>query len=401
MSDFIFSSITGSSFSKRDVDNLLYQTIQEYPSLIGLIQGREFSAGSGINVFNPVSNGLNRANATTFEWYERVLAPKKTSLTAVAGTTTTFTVADSSIFQIDDVLKLETSTGKEITEQVIITAIPNATTLTVVRNYNGVGTVDLQGGNEVISLVSARIEEASGSVQAENTNPNPIVNYTQIFKETARVSKTEVATNHYAIDNIISDQIQQSFLRFLRKMDNQLIYGYKNNSVANKRLTGGLPEFIDKVGGDNVKDASNGDITQSMFDDIFESMILKGSMQKDLLVLCSPKQSRKISNLSINGSNPIVYKSYQSSLEEGQSVSRINSSIADGSSGRILINNSVYQDKVYILDMSKIKIKPLRYEGYKEIPNDRDTYEAQIVAELGFQIEQGGVSHGLIKNLAV
>ena len=26
----------------------------------------------------------------------------------------------------------------------------------------------------------------------------------------------------------------------------------------------------------------------------------------------------------------------------------------------------------------------MRYESYKEIPNDKDTYEAQIVAELGF-----------------
>jgi len=77
MSDFIFSSITGSSFSKRDVDNLLYQTIQNSPTLIGLIQGREFNAGSGINVFDPVSNAVNKPAATTFEWYERILAPKK------------------------------------------------------------------------------------------------------------------------------------------------------------------------------------------------------------------------------------------------------------------------------------------------------------------------------------
>ena len=189
MSDFIFSSITGSSFSKRDVDNLLYQTIQNSPTLIGLIQGREFSAGTGINVFNPISNSSNKASATTFEWYERVLGPKKASLTAIAGTTTTFTVADSSIFRIEDILRIETAAGKEVKEQVIVTAIPSATTLTVTRNYNGVGTTDLQDGNEVIYLISPRVEEGSGSAKSENINPTPVVNYTQIFKDSARVTK--------------------------------------------------------------------------------------------------------------------------------------------------------------------------------------------------------------------
>lgn len=401
MSDFIFSSITGSSFSKRDVDELLYQTIQNSPTLIGLIQGKEFSAGTGINVFNPASNAVNRATNTTFEWYERILAPKKASLTAAAGTTTTFTVADSSIFKVNDVLRLEESDGKEITEQVIITAIPTATTLTVTRNYNGVGVANLQDGNEVIYLVSPRLEEGSGSVSSENVNPTPIVNYTQIFKESARITETAAAVNHYAINDIISDQISQSFLRLLRNIDNQLIYGYKNNSIANKRLTGGMPEFIDKVGGDNVKDANDGQITQDMFDDVFESMINKGSLQKDLAIICSPKQSRKVSTLSINGSNPIVYKSYKSDLEEGQAVSRINSSISDGTSGKIIVNNVLPKNKIYIVDTSKIKVKPMRYKPYEEIPNDKDTYEAQITVELGFQIEQGGVCHGLIKNLAV
>ena len=401
MSDFIFSSIKGSSFSKRDVDNLLYQTIQKSPTLIGLIQGREFSAGTGINVFNPVSNAVNRATNTTFEWYERILAPKKASLTAIAGTTTTFTVADSSIFKVDDILRLETATGKEITEQVIISAIPNGTTLTVVRNYNGVGTVDLQGSNEVVYLVSPRLEEGSGSVSSENVSPTPIINYTQIFKESARITETAAAVNHYAINDIIADQISQSFLRLLRNIDNQLIYGYKNNSIADKRLTGGMPEFIDKVGGDNIKDANNSQITQAMFDDIFESMINQGSLQKDLAIICNPRQSRKVSALSINGSNPIVYKSYKSDLEEGQSVSRINSSISDGTSGKIIVNNVLPKDKVYIVDTSKVKVKPMRYKPYEEIPNDKDTYEAQITVELGFQIEQGGICHGAIQNLAV
>ena len=162
-----------------------------------------------------------------------------------------------------------------------------------------------------------------------------------------------------------------------------------------------MPEFIDKVGGDNIKNAGNSGISQTMFDDIFESMINQGSLQKDLAIICNPRQSRKISNLSINGSNPIVYKSYKSDLEEGQSVSRINSSISDGTSGKIIVNNVLPKDKVYIIDTSKVKVRPMRYESYKEIPNDKDTYEAQIVAELGFQIEQGGISHGLIENLQV
>ena len=259
----------------------------------------------------------------------------------------TFTVADSSIFRIEDILS-ETAAGKEV-KALIVTAIPSATTLTVTRNYNGVGTTDLQDGNEVIYLISPRVEEGSGSAKSENINPTPVVNYTQIFKDSARVTKTAAAVNHHAINDVISDQISQSFLSFLRKIDNQLIFGYKNNSSAEKRLTGGMPEFIDKVGGDNIKNAGNSGISQTMFDDIFESMINQGSLQKDLAIICNPRQSRKISNLSINGSNPIVYKSYKSDLEEGQSVSRINSSISDGTSGKIIVNNVLRKIKFILL----------------------------------------------------
>lgn len=396
----IFSSVVGASISQRDVNERLFQVIQNEPSLFGLINRKSIINNPSINIMDPFSNP-NKATNTTIEWFENTLSPKKATLTAAAGTGTTFTVADSSIFKVDDILRIEKSNGKEIPEQVLITAIPTGTTLTVSRGYDGSSPVNLADGNEIIFLINNLKSEGGPRASAERVIPVAKSNYTEIFKASGRITGTELAVKNYAVNDILLFELQQAFLRMIREIDNRLIFGKKNNSNPEKRQLGGLREFVDGASNGNIKDASDGAITQSMFDDIFEEMIDRGAMEKDLLVLCHTKQSRKISNLAINGANPIVYKAYSNDLQEGQAVSRINSSIADGTSGQVMVYNNLPKDKVYIVDVSKVIPKPMRFSPFKEIETENDEFLTQMITELTFEFPNAEVSHGLIKNLQV
>ena len=63
----IFSSVVGASISQRDVNERLFQVIQNEPSLFGLINRKSIINNPSINIMDPFSNP-NKATNTTIEY---------------------------------------------------------------------------------------------------------------------------------------------------------------------------------------------------------------------------------------------------------------------------------------------------------------------------------------------
>jgi len=312
---------------------------------------------------------------------------------------------------------------KNIPEKVLITAIPDATTLTVERDFGfgGVGQdpkspATLVAGNKVILSHSLRGESNKDGIQAgKYTLPVKKTNYIELFKTAAEISKSSITEAVYGINDpqgqVILNSFRQRYIEFIRGIDSALITGLKNKTDlgvdGDSYQTGGILEFVEGRGrstASNILDKSNTDITEGDFTDMFRYLGSAGCQTKDFAIVCNRIQSSKISQFATSGTNPIVYKNYQGmGLEQGQSVAKINSNIADGTSGQIIISESVDEDKIYILDMSKIKVRPKEYNSWEETTANRggEVRTWTLRSRLGFEIRNGDTCHAVIKNLAV
>jgi hypothetical protein len=412
-------------FKKEDISNEMARIIVNSNLLIGKLQARAFMEGSTVNMLNPASGNATGGTPETheFNWLEEKLVPKIATITNGAGTGNTINVADSSIFEVFEVLKLSTADNKNIPEKVLITAIPDATTLTVERDFGfgGVGQdpkspATLVAGNKVILSHSLRGESNKDGIQAgKYTLPVKKTNYIELFKTAAEISKSSITEAVYGINDpqgqVILNSFRQRYIEFIRGIDSALITGLKNKTDlgvdGDSYQTGGILEFVEGRGrstASNILDKSNTDITEGDFTDMFRYLGSAGCQTKDFAIVCNRIQSSKISQFATSGTNPIVYKNYQGmGLEQGQSVAKINSNIADGTSGQIIISESVDEDKIYILDMSKIKVRPKEYNSWEETTANRggEVRTWTLRSRLGFEIRNGDTCHAVIKNLSV
>lgn len=104
------------------------------------------------------------------------------------GAATSFTVDSTANIVPGMVLQSDTTR-----ENILVTAVPDATTLTVAR---GIGTVAAAAiaDNVVLYMVGNAYEEASTRPQSLIIQPTRHINYTQIFRNTWMVSGTALAT---------------------------------------------------------------------------------------------------------------------------------------------------------------------------------------------------------------
>jgi hypothetical protein len=412
-------------FKYPDFSSEMARIVVNSNLLIGKLQQRAFIQGSQVNILNPMEGALSGLKPDTyqFNWQEETIRPKITSLTAIAGVGTTFTVADSSIFRVNEILRITLANNKKVDEKVLITAIPTSTTLTVERDFGFGGSgqpaksiVNLASGDEkIIFSHILRAEAQEGVAESEKyTLPIQKTNYVELFSEAARITRTQIDSKVFGINEeagqIVLEQFRQKYISFIRQIDSALINGLYNStalgSSGQSYQTGGILEFVEGRGrsnSDNVINANNTQIAESQFTDLFKYLGASGCQTKDFAIVCNRTQSAKISTFATAGTNPVVYKEYKGmGLEQGQSVAKINSNIADGTSGQIIISESVDEDKIYILDLSKIKVKPAYYQPFTKVAYDGGQVDKYVVeARLGFEIRNGDTCHGVIKNLSV
>jgi hypothetical protein len=337
------------------------------------------------------------ARSYKHEWLEDVIEPTIDALDgAILSTDTTITVDDGSKFVAGDILAFD---GYD--EVVRITSI-DSDDLTITREYGGTSAVGMDD-DTVVRLISRPKAEGSDPGFDAVAEPSAEFNYTQIFDRTAKVSKSAVASEHLVIDDMVDFHVKHHLELLQIEMNTACIYGrrYANTSDGTlPRTMGGILYFIDRTGG-NIIDKSSAAIAADDLNDLIEMIAADGGRPNT--IVCNTFQARAISAFNAaSGSTPIVRTGW-SDKATGGAVYEFVGDLPLGMVEHIVVDTSFPQDKIAILDSSKLALAPMRGRSFSDIPATpsaaSDYVARRIIGEYALEVHNSLHAHGLIKGL--
>lgn len=216
--------------------------------------------------------GKQAAISPKFEWLEDELQARfdATGATALVGDTN-IVVVDSSKFAVHDIVK-----NTRTKENIRVTAIVNATNITVVR---GVGStaVAMNLADELLILCSAQSE--GDDVKTPNSiNPVNVFNYTQIFRDPFKATDTLRASTMRHNPQEWPYQARKKGIEHAKSIEYAYIFGTKSldtSAAQPRRTTGGVLSFIA-----TNQTAVGGVMTESVFNTTCRQGFRYGSKSK-------------------------------------------------------------------------------------------------------------------------
>ena len=208
--------------------------------VISIIDPRDTPLIAALGGLDGASGKFNFVNTPgkVVEWAEDTLYALADSVTeTVATNTTTLTVADATAFQEGDIALI----GAEL---VWVSAVTNATSIVVTRAFGGT-TAATVADNAVVTLVGNARLEGDDSDDRGFTDRTTNSNYTQIFHEEVKTSRTARQITQYGIQDEFEYQAEKLVPSLLRLVERNLFYGTRNaGSATTPRTAGGLPVYI-------------------------------------------------------------------------------------------------------------------------------------------------------------
>lgn len=141
---------------------------------------------------------------------------------------------------------LEADSGTNIREHVLVTAVPDATHVTVVRAVGTVAAAAMSSGIK-LWMVGNAYEEASTRPQSLVVVPVRVINYTQIFRNTWLTSGTSAATAVIAGSSPDAENRQDCAMFHALDIEKALLFGQTYNGTRNSmpfRCMNGLINYI-------------------------------------------------------------------------------------------------------------------------------------------------------------
>jgi len=162
---------------------------------------------------------------------------------------TTITLSDGTPVVVGDLLLVPSGSSSNH-EMVRVTAKPSDNVCTVVRNVGATGLLTITSGAGLLILGQAH-EEGAGAPVAKITTPSTSTNYTQIFKKSINITRTDANSLHYAdqgderrrlVEKAAKEfKIHKNFQYLWGKPSESLTGGANGNPI---RTTGGIDHFI-------------------------------------------------------------------------------------------------------------------------------------------------------------
>ncbi len=379
----------------RDVSPEFDTLIANSPSLLRLFGS--LNPNSTLNIDSPVVTN------NTYEWIDDVLTAVATTITGfdTDGDGTGINVASTDGIEAGSILRFSTSADVTRTEQVQVTSVDSATDLTVVRDYAGSAHQTFVIGDKVF-LNSTPRNEGSGVGPTRTQQGSIVVNYTEIFDEPIKLTRTAQASNTYDQANSLARQQYAAMVRLTRKLENALLHGLPlQRTPADQGTMGGLIHFLSQVGG-NVN-STGGAISQTLINDVIEDISAKGGMLIDPVLVCSPNQARRISAFNTSGSNPITYRQ-SGSTSTGEFVTSFIGDLpinGNGTTAQVFVAQDMWRDQVLVLDASKFRLRPMSPLAVKTLPEMTDGTTQRMLTELTLEVNNAKESHGILTGLSV
>jgi hypothetical protein len=341
------------------------------------------------------------ALSTIHEWLEDSLLPNSDAVDDQSlsnpTTLTTFTVEHGDRFQAGDQIRI---VGK--TEVMLVTGV-SGNDLTVVRNYGGSTNASI-ADNDAIQIIGNAALEGDAAPDARFTNRVRKQNYTQIFTSSVEVSGSQLAAQSIGLADEMDFQKQERLRELLRDLENCVINGRaaaanpQGNSSTRRSMRGILASittntFQPGTGSMPDGDGSNQDLlNEALLNAALRAVWEQSSGQIDTIV-CGGFQKRRI--------NGFISSSQRFAQQSTDFRSMVNIYESDFGICQVVMSRWVPEDKVLLLDSSRIDVLPLggRSFYFKPLAATGDAENAQVIGEYTMEFRNEN-AHAVIQSLA-
>ena len=228
-----------------------------------------------------------------FHWFtEQIHEYAVTSTTAKTATDTVLDINDATLVKVGDILM-----NMRTNEKVRITAVNvGANQITVTRAFGTTAAAAVNAGDKWLKIGSA-YGEGTGAPTAITFNPNMLVNYCQIFKESIYITGTTLQT-HLRTGDVLANDRSRALRRLAISMERAFIFGEPKVATDVNgqplRTTGGLLYFMPAG---NRFDFTAG-VTERAWDEMLEKVFTFGNNEK--LALVGPRAMTTITRMGKN-----------------------------------------------------------------------------------------------------
>lgn len=332
------------------------------------------------------SNFKSTVASHKYEWSERDMRPVKTTVATgptVATSATTFYVADSGVFNVDDVLRVQSSG-----ELMIVTAVAGGTLVTVQREWGGTTAATINLGDTVYrsGVATPQGKDADDMII---TTPSDLYNYTQILEDVVHLSGTQresMIRGDQTSTQLISDKQKE----LMEQLQVTLLLGVRNKDTADKRTTmGGLKFFIDTYAPENVINFGgattwNTDLNVlNKFEDAVQ--IIADKMGSNPTIYMGYKAMRKFRLLDDD-----LVRTTRNDKQRGIGV--VDSYLSQlGQLDIVMLRErtGAMDDLIFFVDESKVGYKAMRNRGWftEELAKTGDSYKWQVLGEYTAKVD--------------
>lgn len=317
---------------------------------------------------------------TKVEWLEDTLSPLTGSLsTSCTKTVTAIPVTDGSIYKPGDVLEIDA-------EMMWVSAVSQSTnSLTVTRNYGGTATSHAKSA--VVTIINhARLEGADADYDRGVTDITAPHNYTQIFQEDIKVTRTANKISQYGLAEEFDYQAAKMVPSLSRLIEKAFFRGQrKSGSATAPRAFGGFETFATN----NTLSAAAAALTRKNLEDIVEDCWGDGGNPD--LIICNSWVKRKISGF---------YEGFvRTTRDENRGGVTISEIETEFGVLNVLMSRWCPAAKLYVCESQYVGF--VAYDPFFQEPlaQTGDSVKGQVVGEYSLVVKNGK-AHGYIKSIS-
>jgi hypothetical protein len=310
--------------------------------------------------------------STRVEWledeYMRVQTTLQTALAATnAVVTAVITVGHPFVLRPGMRVKVDG-------ENMLVTAV-NSNSATVTRMFGGTATNVNQSGSHAIGapvdIIGYSRQEGAESDAGNFTQPVAPFNFTSIYQDEIKVSRSAGQMTRYGISDEYNYQLSKRFPELLRLMERDVLWNTVRNagdaSAGNPRTMGGLPVFVSV----NTVSLGNTALTQTVLENMIQSCWAAGG-QPDLIV-CGGWVKRKITSFYTN--------SVRTTRSERRGGVVIDTVVTEFGELDVLLTRHIKPTELYVLDTRHVGILPFTPFTDEPLAKTGDYERGQIVGE--------------------
>jgi hypothetical protein len=338
-----------------------------------------------------------------FEWRLPDMAFTVNGEVAISGTTIAFDAPGSTPtkgLKAGDMLRVESGNANEVV-RVIADPVSPYTSITVERYWGGTNTGAVISDNAIMRWVGSAYEEGSRGPTAISRTPSVVTNYTQIFKDAVKVTKTAKFTRTRPMKPW--PQLKGECLeRMMIKIEYAMLYGVQAETTGPDgeplRTTAGIESLLTT----NAVDFSGG-VDLDTFEDSMEDVFKYGSNRK--LALCG-NRALNILNRMVNRNTQLTYMLEKADMKRtyGLNVTSLISPFGtlDLVPHPLMTESAAHTKDVFIIDTKYVNQVVMAggdvdWDDNVQLP-DEHAQKGQYVGELGLSLaleEVHGYWYGL------